>query len=96
MLYYKINRFIPTPVLSLIKTSLVMFEMNFDDRLFKASDGGINYYPVTFIIFILTGYVMTVFVINLLIGKIKQKKKRFKIKSILFCFKVWLLVKFQH
>ncbi|CAF0747482.1 unnamed protein product [Rotaria sp. Silwood1] len=57
-----------TPLLSLIKTSLVMFEMNFDDRIYKQSEGGINYYPVTFILFILTGYVMTVFVINLLIG----------------------------
>ena len=58
-----------TPILALIKTSLIMFEMNFDDRLYKSSEGGINYYPVTFILFILTGYVMTVFVINLLIGK---------------------------
>ncbi|CAF1120790.1 unnamed protein product [Rotaria sordida] len=57
-----------TPLLSLIKTSLIMFEMNFDDRIYKESEGGINYYPVTFVLFILTGYVMTVFVINLLIG----------------------------
>lgn len=58
-----------TPILSLIKTSLIMFEMNFDDRMFKPGDGGINYYPVTFVLFVLTGYVMTVFVINLLIGR---------------------------
>ncbi|CAF2813314.1 unnamed protein product [Rotaria sp. Silwood2] len=57
-----------TPVLSLIKTSLIMFEMNFDDRIYKQSEGGINYYLATFLLFILTGYVMSVFVINLLIG----------------------------
>ena len=58
-----------TPTLALIKTSLIMFEMNFDDRFYKESEGGINYYPITFVLFILTGYVMTVFVINLLIGR---------------------------
>ena len=58
-----------TPVLALIKTSLIMFEMNFDDRIYDEDEGGINYYPLTFVLFILTGYVMTVFVINLLIGK---------------------------
>lgn len=58
-----------TPVLALIKTSLIMFEMNFDDRIYDAQSGGVNHYPVTFVVFILTGYVMTIFVINLLIGK---------------------------
>ena len=58
-----------TPVLALIKTSLIMFEMNFDDRIYDSNSGGINYYPVTFVVFILTGYVMTIFVINLLIGR---------------------------
>ena len=58
-----------TPIYALIKTSLIMFEMNFENRIFSESSGGINYYPVTFVVFILTGYVMTIFVINLLIGK---------------------------
>lgn len=58
-----------TPILALIKTSLIMFEMNFDDRIYDEDQGGINYYPVTLVVFILTGYVMTIFVINLLIGK---------------------------
>jgi len=58
-----------TPILALVKTSLIMFEMNFDDRIYQQSQGGINYYPMTIIVFILTGYVMTIFVINLLIGK---------------------------
>jgi hypothetical protein len=60
-----------TPVLSLIKTSLIMFEMNFDDRIYNLNNGGYSYYPVTLVLFILTGYIMSIFVINLLIGKIK-------------------------
>ncbi len=41
------------PILALMKTSLIMFQINSDDQIYNESPGGINYYPIIQLIFYL-------------------------------------------
>ena len=58
-----------TPIAAILRTSLMLFDLGYADRLYKPSEGGIGYYKLVYVIFMLTAIVFSIFVINLLIGK---------------------------
>ncbi|UJR12614.1 hypothetical protein I4U23_016789 [Adineta vaga] len=57
-----------TPIEALIRTSLMIFDLNYEDRLYGQSDGNFAYYAILYLIFILTGIVLCIFVVNLMIS----------------------------
>ncbi len=58
-----------TPIEALIRTGLMMFDLGYEDRLYSPDDSGICYYTVVYVMFVLTGIVLCIFVINLMISK---------------------------
>jgi hypothetical protein len=58
-----------TPIEALIRTGLMMFDLGYEDRLYNQSEGGIGYYTILYVMFVLTGIVLSIFVINLMISK---------------------------
>ena len=58
-----------TPIEALIRTSLMLFDLGYEDRLYDAENGGEGYYKVVYVVFMLTAIACSIFVINLLIGK---------------------------
>jgi hypothetical protein len=56
-----------TPIEALIRTGFLMFEIGYEDRLYGSEQ---NYYPLLFVIIILTAIVFCIFILNLLISKI--------------------------
>jgi hypothetical protein len=58
-----------TPIEALIRTSFMLFELNYDDRLYKPDEGGISYYTVVYVVYICTGIVFAIFIVNLMISK---------------------------
>jgi hypothetical protein len=58
-----------TPIEALMRTGLMLFDLGYEDRLDKESEGGIGYYKILFVIFILTSIIWSFFVINLIISK---------------------------
>lgn len=58
-----------TPIEALIRTGLMIFDLGYEDRLYNPSEGGIGYYTILYVMFILTGIVLSIFVINLMISK---------------------------
>ncbi len=59
-----------TPIEALLRTSLMLFDLGYEDRLYDPKDGGEGYYKLVYVIFMLTAIVCSIFVINLFIGKI--------------------------
>ena len=59
-----------TPIEALLRTSLMLFDLNYEDRLYDRENGGVGHYTLVYVIFILTAIACSIFVINLLIGKI--------------------------
>jgi hypothetical protein len=57
-----------TPIEALIRTSLMMFDLGYESRLYSAPDQ-VAYYKLVYVIMILTAVVFCIFIINLLIGK---------------------------
>lgn len=58
-----------TPIEALLRTSLMLFELGYEDRLYDEEKGGVGYYKLVYVIFMLTAITCSIFVINLLIGK---------------------------
>lgn len=58
-----------TPIEALIRTGLMMFDLGYEDRLYKPSEGGIGYYTILYVMFVITGIVFSIFLINLMISK---------------------------
>jgi len=58
-----------TPIEALIRTGLMMFDLGYEARLYNQNQGGIGYYKILYVIFILTAIVLPIFVINLMISK---------------------------
>lgn len=58
-----------TPIEAILRTSLMIFDLGYEDRLYKPDEGGIGYYRLVHVIFILTAITFCIFIINLLIGK---------------------------
>jgi hypothetical protein len=54
-----------TPIEALLRTSLMLFDLGYDDRFYEEEKGGIGY-----VIFMLRAIVCCIFVINLMIGEI--------------------------
>lgn len=57
-----------TPIEALIRTSLMMFDLGYESRLYSAPDQA-AYYKLVYVIMIFTAIVLCIFVINLMIGK---------------------------
>ncbi|CAF3125410.1 unnamed protein product [Rotaria sp. Silwood2] len=57
-----------TPIEALLRTSLMLFDLGYEDRLYKSSEGGVGHYKLVYVIFMLTAIAFSIFVINLLIG----------------------------
>ncbi len=58
-----------TPIQALIRTGLMMFDLGYEDRLYDPDNGGIGYYTILYVMFVLTAIVLSIFVINLMISK---------------------------
>ncbi|CAF1104808.1 unnamed protein product [Adineta steineri] len=56
-----------TPAEALLRTSLMMFDLGYESRLYSAPDQ-VAYYKLVYVIMILTAIVFCIFIINLLIG----------------------------
>lgn len=59
-----------TPIQALLRTSLMVFDLGYEDRLYEEEKGGTGYYKLVYVMFMLTAIACSIFVINLLIGKI--------------------------
>ncbi|CAF1437846.1 unnamed protein product [Rotaria sordida] len=57
-----------TPIEALLRTSLMLFDLGYEDRLYKPDEGGVGYYKLVYVVFMLTAIAFSIFVINLLIG----------------------------
>ncbi|CAF3841205.1 unnamed protein product [Rotaria sp. Silwood1] len=80
-----------SPGEALLRTSLMAFDLGYEDRLYDTEKGGVGYYKLIYFIFILTAIAFSIFIINLLIGMIlhqtfhnshvssQHKKKRISI-----------------
>jgi len=55
-----------SPIEALIRTSLMMFDLGYEDRLYGDEP---FYYKLVYVMMILTAIVFCIFIINLLIGK---------------------------
>ena len=62
-----------TPMEAIMRTSLMLFDLGYESRLYNQKDGGIGYYGLVYFVFILTAVTFSVFVINMLIGKILRR-----------------------
>jgi hypothetical protein len=58
-----------TPMEALLRTSLMLFDLGYEDRLYEEEKGGVGYYKLVYVIFILTAIACSILVINLMIGK---------------------------
>lgn len=59
-----------TPFEALIRTSISLYDLGYEARLYSPESGGISLYPVIYFVFILTEIGLTIIVANLLIGKV--------------------------
>ncbi|CAM2714402.1 unnamed protein product [Rotaria socialis] len=57
-----------TPIEAILRTSLMLFDLGYESRLYSPDQGGVGYYKLVYVIFMLTAIVFSIFVINLLIG----------------------------
>ncbi|UJR17163.1 hypothetical protein I4U23_004059 [Adineta vaga] len=57
-----------TPIEALLRTSFMLFDLGYEDRLYDEENGGVGYYKLVYVMFALTAIVCSIFVINLLIG----------------------------
>jgi hypothetical protein len=57
-----------TPFESIFRTAISLFDLGYEDRLYSPPDG-VMYYPVIYLVFILTEVILTILMTNLLIGK---------------------------
>ena len=62
-----------TPMEAIMRTSLMLFDLGYESRLYNQKDGGIGYYGLVYFVFVLTAVTFSVFVINMLIGKILRR-----------------------
>jgi hypothetical protein len=73
-----------TPIEALIRTSLMMFDLGYESRLYSAPDQ-VAYYKLVYVIMILTAIVLCIFVINLLIGKRILLIQYFRVDGVPLC-----------
>jgi hypothetical protein len=52
-----------------MRTSLMLFDLGYEDRLYDEANGGQGHYTLIYVMFMLTAIACSIFVINLLIGK---------------------------
>jgi hypothetical protein len=57
-----------TPIESLLRTSLMMFDLGYENRFYSPPDG-VVYYKLAYVIMMFTAVLFCVFIINLMIGK---------------------------
>jgi hypothetical protein len=57
-----------TPIEALLRTSIMLFDLGYDARLYS-DFGAVAYYKLVYVIMILTTICICIFVVNLLIGK---------------------------
>jgi hypothetical protein len=57
-----------TPIEALLRTTIMLFDLGYDARLYS-DFGAVAYYKLVYLIMILTTICICIFVINLLIGK---------------------------
>ncbi len=62
-----------TPVEAVIRTGILMFDLNYEDHLY---DNPI-YYDLIFVVTILTAIVFSIFILNLLISKLIFENQKF-------------------
>jgi hypothetical protein len=58
-----------TPFEALFRTSLSLFDLGYESRLYSPPTG-VMYYPVVYFVFTLTQIILTILVTNMLIGKL--------------------------
>ncbi|CAF3799594.1 unnamed protein product [Adineta steineri] len=56
-----------TPIEALIRTGLMMFDLGYEERLYKSPDN-VAYYMLVYVIMVLTAIVFCIFIVNLMIG----------------------------
>jgi hypothetical protein len=72
-----------TPIEAIIRTGLMMFDLGYEARLYDPDQGGIGYYTILYVMFVLTAIVFAIFLINLMISKFVFKYRiEFHKKSI--------------
>ncbi|CAF1467011.1 unnamed protein product [Adineta ricciae] len=57
-----------TPIEALIRTSLMMFDLGYEDRLYNEDPNNVGYYTILYFMFLITGIVFCIFVVNLMIS----------------------------
>ncbi|CAF0795396.1 unnamed protein product, partial [Adineta ricciae] len=57
-----------TPIEALIRTSLMMFDLGYEDRLYNQDPNDVGYYTILYFMFLITGIVFCIFVVNLMIS----------------------------
>lgn len=63
-----------TPIEALMRTGIMLFDLGYDNHLYGKNEDNQGYYKLVYVIFMLTAIVCSIFVINLLIGKIIFKR----------------------
>ena len=63
-----------TPMEALMRTGIMLFDLGYDDRLYGGNEEDQGYYKLVYVVFMLTAIVCSIFVINLLIGKINFER----------------------
>jgi hypothetical protein len=61
-----------SPFEAMMRTSLSLFDLGYEARLYTPDQGGVMLYPVIYFVFILTQIMMTILITNLLIGTLKK------------------------
>lgn len=59
-----------SPFEAIMRTTISLYDLGYESRLYSPSSGGIMLYPVIYFVFILTEITLTIIVTNLLIGNI--------------------------
>jgi hypothetical protein len=70
--YYMLLQYQPvfqTPFEAMFRTALSLFDLGYESRLYSPPTG-VMYYPVIYLVFILTEIIITILITNMLIGKL--------------------------
>jgi hypothetical protein len=74
--YYMLLQYQPvfgTPFEAILRTALGLFDLGYETRLYTPPTG-VMYYPVIYLVFILTEIILTILITNMLIGKLILSK----------------------
>ncbi|CAF4213788.1 unnamed protein product [Rotaria sordida] len=81
-----------TPIEALIRTGFMIFDLNYEERLYGQSDGDFGYYTILYVMFILTGIVLCILVVNLMISVAVGEIPSLKEQSIAWRHKMLYIV----